>query len=177
MMRLSLSYNAVSVLLTALMLAGSVGAHAFGHAHVGGDEFHSHADGAIVVHDCGSHRCAYCNDHQEQHRCTGDYPLAAASVSHTHLTLFGFDFSIPPAGDSDDDHDNPLSTTFVGLSDDCPIVLVARSLDIDLLRALLLTASVGDLVASPTATFAMPQAPSAPLCDSARFERSGVLLI
>jgi hypothetical protein len=176
-MRLLPSHNAVTLLLTALLLANGISAHGFDHAHAGGDESHSHADDAVVRHGHSSQECPRHNDHPENHPHKCESYLTAASVSHVHLTLLGFDFSFPDSDNSNGGDDASRTSTFLRLSNDCTVKLLARSLNIDLLRTLSLKASAGDVVAIHSATSAAPQVPSAPLCDRARFERSDVLLI
>jgi len=99
-MRSSSFHNVMSLLLAALLLADGIAVHGFDHAHVGGEESHSHADDVTGIHGCGSHACSHHDDHSEAQSPKGKSNLTAASVSHTHLTFFGLDFSIPASDDS-----------------------------------------------------------------------------
>ena len=170
------SHHSISVLLAASLLANGSGGHGFGHSHVGGDDSHSHADEPTVAHDCGTHKCSHRHSNADEHPHEVEIQWTLASIFHTHLNLFGFDFSVP-ASDNPHDDDESRSSMWICLVDDSAVVLTARTIDIDLLRTLSLKPSADDVTGSAAATFTTPQVPTAPLCDSARFERSGVLLI
>jgi hypothetical protein len=176
-MRLSRSNNTMNMLLATLLVVNSVGAYGYHHAHAGGDESHSHGGDAIVTHECDSHTCPEHDDHSRENPNEGETRLASATIAHAHFSFFGFELSIPDSDDSRQHDDDPRSMTFVSLGDDCEVVVSARYADIELLRTLSLTAYNSDVAATPTAEPSTPQVLSKCLCDSARFERCGVLLI
>lgn len=172
-MRFFPSQKAISWLLTALLLVNGAGMHGFCHAHVEGDEFHSHDNETMLSHDCDSHN----RDHSQEKVVGYESQLAEVSIHHIHLSFFGMDFSQPDSEDSPSDDEETQSSIFVRLTHDCSIVLVAQSLDSDCLRILSLSPTSCDVVTFQVATLSAPQVPTAPLCDCARFERSGVLVI
>ena len=143
-------------LLIAVSLAISmpfIGVPARQHSHAAGDRPHSHVH-AHQVHD-----------HEHEHNGLGP------SVAHTHVTLFGVDFTLP--AESEDDASREDRCTFLGQT--------PSGIETDQ------SASRFSVVAEPefdsgellptVPTFRSIAASAAPLCDTARHERSGVLLI
>lgn len=121
---------------------------AWKHAHPGGDSLHSHHD-----HDCADH-------------------VAGASHAHTHFTLLGIEFTWPAPAESDDEPEQGQPTFLVaapsavecGQTPSHPLPLEVPILD-----------GVQPVQVAPQ--FRCKTASAAPLCDIARHERSGVLLI
>jgi len=133
-----------------------IGVPARQHSHAAGDRPHSH------LHTRHVH-----THHGHDHAHNG----VESSYAHVHVTLFGVDFTLPADSDEDTDHD--ARCTFLGPS---PSGVVMDQ-----------SASHSSLVAEPVMdagrplsivpTFRSIAAAAAPLCDTARHERSGVLLI
>lgn len=104
-----------------------------------------------------------------------DEPLSLTrSTLHAHISILGFDVSIPPADKSE--HRDPNAELFTLLGNgQTPVPVITRHLPAfePLLHQL-------DAVALKNDTFdqvGRSQVSAPPLCDCARFERSGVLLI
>lgn len=179
-MRINSYQSVVSVLLAAVLVVDGVGLHGFGHAHLGGDQDHSHEDGATAEHDeCTCHHC-HGDHHHSQHQAESslacEAELTAGLVEHAHLSIFGFEFSVPISDESQGKHPSQ-SLSFICLRDDCVVVPVVRPVHSDLLLQALLTTEDSQTAEMDLAAPAKAQVPSPPLCDSARFERSGVLLV
>jgi len=145
--------------VTHILLVASVlfyGAPAWEHSHAAGDQPHDHR----AHHDHGD--C----DHQHGHSHDG----ISASHAHRHVTLLGLEFTLPLESTDDD-------------GDGGDTVLISTKLSI----AIELDATMLSALASPQAeygppigqrpTFRIKAAIAAPLCDTARHERSGVQLI
>ncbi len=176
-MRISPHQKLISWLLAALLLVNGIGAQGFNHAHAEGNESHSHANDGMVAHVCGVHRNSHHGDHPTEQPHHGDGDLTPTRVLHTHLSLFGLVFSIPDSEDTHDADEVSQSSSFLRLNDQRNVLLVDRYLDMEFLRTLTLAATFGDAVANHVAVLTSSQVASTPLCDSARFERTGVLLI
>jgi hypothetical protein len=135
-----------------------IGMPARQHSHAAGDRPHSHLH-ARHVHAHHGH------DHEHVH------DGVESSYAHVHVTLFGVDFTLP--ADSDDDKNHDARCTFLGQA--------PSGVEMDQSN------SHSSLVADPVMdagrplsivpTFRSIAAAAAPLCDTARHERSGVLLI
>lgn len=176
-MPILLSQKTMTWILTALLLVNGIGTHGFHHAHARGEESHSHASKGVEAPKHAAPGHSHCDHHRGEQSHGNVCDLAAGAILHTHISLFGIDLSIPHSDDSRDDDEENHSSVFVRTHDNCANLLVARSLDIDHLRTLALIATCRDAVGNPVAALTLPQVLSTPLCDSARFERSGVLLI
>jgi hypothetical protein len=122
-------------------------APAWKHAHAGGQQPHIHAHGH-AHHDHG-----------------------LGQFVHVHLTVFGFDFTLPAETDEGDDDGG------------CPVCLSAEYASVDSKPApsgfVPLDGTLADQghLLPAVAPFRCRTAIAAPLCDTARHERSGVQLI
>ena len=167
----------MNLVLSALVLAWGFVTPEVQHAHAGGNDFthrHSTADEMACPdsHDHGSD-----NEHHE-HATLPDVSLLADSVVHLHWQLFGMGFSMPvpetPADGNGDQGADPPAFVRV-MNEVVPALQSGPSLDRVVLAAV--CASSGDAVRDLEP---VPRPPSLvtsiPLCDSVRFERSGVLL-
>ena len=176
-MRNSIRQKTTTLLLSALVLAWGIVPPGVEHSHAGGsDATHRHENHHEVVHQ-GSH------DHDsDDELCESEIlpqvPLLADSVRHLHWRFLGMKFSMPapgqPADRGDDDSNVPpaiLRVAYEGV----PAVHTGPSFARMLLWGI--CAPSADVVRSLQP---IPQPPnlitSMPLCDSARLERSGVLL-
>lgn len=193
-----LLHKATTILLSGAVLASSVLPPAVCHAHAEGDRPHSHKQHheqpGSDEHDHGHghhHDAAAVSEHDDRHHEPSAHEDEDAAggiepaLAHLHFSIAGFDFSIPLP--SDDGSDGPLSPTgdnagyfgIVRLTDDT--ITVPRVAFADLVE---LSASaplaIGSLVDAPqhAARWRCVRAAGRTLlCDSARCERSDVLLI
>lgn len=173
-----LIHKSMTLLLSAMTLAGSIIPPGIAHAHMGGEEPHSHE----VAH--GHH-------HEHEHRNESDSHESSAvddhglgdTVPHLHFSIAGCEFSLPlpvrnesngPLAPLDDDGD----VAVVRLTDDFTIVSqvdLASIVDVSVPDCQTIGASADEDDAG--ARWLCGRADRIFLCDSARCERSGVLLI
>lgn len=194
-----LLHKVMTILLSGAVLASSVLPPGVCHAHSEGDRSHSHKldheqsdsdehnhghghhhdDGAFSDHD--EHR------HHESSECEDERTAGGIdpALGHLHFSIAGFDFSLPLP--SHDGSDGPLSSTgdqagcfgVVRLTDETITVSRVELSDvIDLpMPAPLAFASLVDATQDAARWRCVRAADRSLLCDSARCERSGVLLI
>ena len=169
----------LSLLLSALVLACGTVPPGFRHAHLGGaDTGHRHGDGRpqTVAHHA-SHEHDSDADHRE-HATVPDTTLLSDFVIHLHWRFLGMDFSIPepdePAPGNDDEGTAPPAIVRA-MDGIVPATQVGPSFG-RVLLAVICTPSA-DVVQNRTPPLRSPDfTTSIPLCDSARLERTGVLL-
>ncbi len=177
-----LLHRSISLLLTAAVLAGAVLPPAVGHAHVGGDESHSHEQEHAYDDHVHHHAHQHVDEGHGDDRNGDD--VFGSSVPHLHLSVAGFNFSLPLPIDG---HSH---RPFLPMNDDVGVFAVVSLTDdftivsqVDL--ATIVDVSVADVVTSDVSTdeddararWLKGRADRIFLCDSARCERSGVLLI
>ncbi len=163
-----------SLLLSALVLSWGGVPSGVRHAHEGGgDSTHQHDD----FHDA-AHHDHDCDGTYREHRNVSDVSLLADFVLHLHCQFLGMEFSMPASeepGDNDDGEGTAVPaivramneeglTTQAGLSFIRVLAAVTGTPNADVVLNLESAARPPNLVTS------------IPLCDSARLERSGVLL-
>lgn len=119
------------------------------HSHAAGDRPHSHG-------------------HGQGHDCEEDG--VGSSVAHMHVTLFGVEFTLPAESSDDDSHEG--RATFLVTA---PPTIDANPASHFAWFAQPVLDIVQTVQAAPA--FRCITASAAPLCDAARHERSGVLLI
>ncbi len=164
----------LSFMLSSIVVAWGICPPAMRHAHEGGgDTSHRH----VAATDPHEHD----HPHQSelpQHEAWVDTSATMGECAvHLHWVLLGFDFALPASPDTHDpDHLVSFESVMVRLVDDLPTIsqVEQRCEAADVLVSPALVARVVCLTPSP-ARWINPIA-SLPLCDSARFERSGVLL-
>jgi hypothetical protein len=122
------------------------GVPAWKHAHPGGDRPHGH-------------------DHKHEH----EHEAAGEPHCHLHVVLFGVEFTLP--ADPDDDESEEGRPTY----------LVAAPATVSLAQASLPAVACAMSLDAPqpvriVLSFHPKTASATPLCDTARHERSGVLL-
>ena len=194
-----LFHSVMTILLSGAVLASSVLPPAVCHAHSGGDRSHSHkqdrrqSDSGLHDHEHGHrHDDSAVSDHdehrhrepseREDERVTGGIEPA---LGHLHFSIAGFDFSLPLP--SHDVSDGPLSSTgdqagcfgVVRLTDDTitvPRVELSDVVDLST-PAPLAIAALFDATQHAARWRCILADDRSLLCDSARCERSGVLLI
>lgn len=190
--------NVMTILLSGAVLASSVLPPAVCHAHSGGNRDHAHGrdhgapDSTHHHHDHGHHHHVSDDSDHEGHdheRPANESPRSDAEIelaaAHLHFSIAGFDFSLPLP--SDDSSNGPLSPTghdagYVGvvrLTDDTitvPRVDLSAVVDVSIVGPLVVDSSVDAAVQAARWLCAWTTDRTL-LCDSARCERSGVLLI
>ncbi len=167
----------MNLLLSALVLAWGIVPPGVQHVHAGGsDPTHGHGGRHEVAHD-GSHDHESDDEHHD-HAAVSDVSLSADAVLHLHWRLLGVEFSMPvPEEPVEDDADGDAVPPAIVrmISEIVPATQAGPSFGRVLLAAI--CAPGADVVRSLEP---IPRPPnlvtSIPLCDSARLERSGVLL-
>ena len=170
-------HNAISLLLAAALLTNSVAVTHFSHIHAGGEECHSHgaeADhGHVGCHEGGHAHEGISAERDDDGNVTH---LTTGPIPHAHVSLFGFMFSLPSSDKSGPNEDEP--DELAALDDDPAIVPINHLVRCDDVRPGSPLSCPGDTIVQIPATKTLcAQVPTPPLCDRARFERSGVLLI
>jgi hypothetical protein len=167
----------MNLLLSALVLAWGFVPPGFEHAHAGGgDSDHQHDKCREVSHH-GSHHHDTDDGHHE-HATETDVTLLVDQVLHLHWRLLGVKLSVPvPVAPADGDDEDTVPPPVVrAMNEIVPATQAGPSLG----RAFLagICAPSADVVRDLEP---IPRPPnlvtSIPLCDSARLERSGVLLV
>ena len=169
--------KAMNLLLSGLVLAWGIMPLGVQHAHAGGsDPSHKHGERDEIAHD-DSHDHELDDEHHD-HSIVSDLSLLADNVLHLHWSLLGVELSMPlpeEPVESGDDGDTVPPTVVRVMNDVVPATQAGPSS----CRALL----VAICTPSTDVVWALTPAPrspnlvtSIPLCDSARLERSGVLL-
>lgn len=167
----------LNLLLSALVLGWGIVPLGVQHAHAGGgDATHRHDNCNEVAHH-RSHEHDFDDEHHEHASLPEVVPLADY-ILHLHWRFLGVDFSMPvpekPADGNDDEGTVPPAVVRV-VNEIVPATQASPSFGRVLLAAVCMPSS--DVVRSLEP---IPRSPnlvtSMPLCDSARLERSGVLL-
>jgi len=169
-MRLGSLNIAVRTVLSATLLLASGGAPTLEHSHAGGENQHDHAALAEHSHDHGHDGT---HGHENPTATTG----ISNSVCHVHVSLLGVNFTFPSSpGPNESKSDSGKQTAVIAgvVGASMPPVQVRTAFDfaplgtrLDYYRPVLPVAP----------RFSCIPAISAPLCDTARHERSGVQLI
>lgn len=166
-----------NLLLSALVLAWGIVPPGVQHVHAGGsDPTHGHGERHEVAHD-GSHHHESDDEHHDQ-ATVSDVSLPADDVLHLHWRLLGVEFSMPVSEEpveDDADGDAVPSAIVRVISEIVPATQAGPAFGRVLPAAI--CAPGADVARSLEP---IPRPPnlvtSIPLCDSARLERSGVLL-
>jgi hypothetical protein len=180
------------MLLAAMVAMATVMPEPIRHSHPGGEQSHSHdADGHVhhsanglasanvaeaEHHDHGIGRHSHGVDHG---LCGSESHVLTAAASHWHYSWFGFNVTLPdPTAGHEREQDDRDFAPWIGVSSNDNISLARTQASPS--EFLSLDADWPDM-AVPTLCIiigaAPPQRSAAPLCDSARHERSGVQLI
>jgi hypothetical protein len=163
--------------LTLALMLNIVSPPAFAHAHPGGDRAHDHqtVDSRPHSHSHdGDHRHPHAADDHITHR-----NQITGAIPHVHLSCFGLDFTLP----IDSESDSPLHDSIewnVGLCGEvwqsCVTVRTAYSSSAAIpIAPFIYAVNLVKLNSRLSRGFRI--ACHIPLCDTARFERSGVQLI
>ncbi|MHB0957237.1 MAG: hypothetical protein ACYC0X_24435 [Pirellulaceae bacterium] len=165
----------LSFVLSSVVVAWGTCPPAMRHAHEGGEDT-SHDHVAAVDH--GEHGHAHPSEIPQQGAGGTATSTMDECVVHLHWVLWGFHFSLPVSPDTGDpDQLASFDSEMVRLVDDLPTFRQGeqRGVTADLPVSPELVARVVCLMPSPPRW--INSIASLPLCDRARFERSGVLLV
>lgn len=185
----TLGRNLLTLFLIALMAIPAVSAPVLRHSHADGDTLHRHSAATVVGHGHShAHGAKHSHSPRHVHRlgATAKHThknsatrSAALPVAHAHLFWFGFEWSlpIPASGRSDSDRLAASVEQWVPLVSEivlqdasqagASIVAADRALPAEL-EPHLVVRSVNRPLNEPIVAW---------LCDTARRERSGVLVI
>ena len=180
--------NLVTLLLIAVMALSAVSSPALRHSHTDGDQSHQHSV-ATVEHRQDAHACDH--KHSTRHHRHADATRtkkphderasqsAQSPVVHLHVFGFGFQSSLPLSDPdrSDSRPSNPGAEEWVPLISEISFPNVAQ--DGSTILAVDLLTPTGLMPRLPARSEVRPPRESAMalLCDAARRERSGVLVI
>ena len=172
----------LSLLLSALVLTWGTVPPGIQHAHVGGSDSthrHDHCH-EVAHHDSHDHGSHHHDSHGEDHKhaTVSDVCVLSDFVAHVHLRWLGIQLSLPvPEDPADGDAGDSVPVVIVlSVDQTVPPTGAGPSFSRVFLAA----------ICAPSADVVRPLAPiprppnlvmSIPLCDSARLERSGVLLV
>lgn len=173
----------LSLLLSAVVLAGGIMPPGLRHAHADADRPHRHhlgSDGHALhadhPHDQDHHVLRHDPDRLEL-----EIDALPDSRLHVHLGWFGFELTLPAPGGPDGGSEREVSpgderAALIRLVEErVPDPSRTQHWIDDLILALYLPC-LGDVPASIQGPFPSPPPISPPLCDAARHERSGVQL-
>ena len=173
-MRYHFRQMTVSLLLSAFVLACGITPPLVQHAHTGGDDTtHRHGDCHELAH---SGRHEHDGGHHG-HATATDVSLLADCVAHLHWRFFGVEFSMPtPDEPTDNDDQSTVPPAIVRATNEEGVT--ARSgPSFDRVPMVGVYGPSADVVRDSEPAARPPnRGTSIPLCDSARLERSGVLL-
>ena len=168
----------LNLLLSALVLAWGIVPPGVLHTHAGGDDSTHRYSNAheVACHDSHDHDS---DDEHHDHATLPDVSLLADSVVHLHWQFLGIEFSMPvpeQTAEGDDDRGTLPSALAPVMNEAVPAIQLGSSLGRVFLGAVCAPSTdvVRDLEPVPRPPNLVT---SIPLCDSARFERSGVLLV
>jgi hypothetical protein len=172
-MRKQFTQTTTNLLLSALMLASTCLPPALRHAHEGGDEANHRHDTSGVRHLKHGHHEAE-GYHEHEVVSITERAVLSDAVVHLHWAIFGIDFSTTLP--SEPRSREPAVVRVMVM----PAISVSGENAVGVLTAI--ASQPGLDFASVRSVGTTPLQPpnlvtSAPLCDSARRERSGVLLV
>ena len=170
--------SGVSLLLSVMMLTNGIAPFGVQHAHAEGDKPHQH-HGELLAdeHDDEDHfhDQAIVGDESAHHG--HECELVAGMIPHIHLTLLGYEFTLPTQDTPDDEEENPTDPVVVRLVDELYASRPTEQHPSELLPLLSSTLALDGVACFQTVIASSQPVTSQPLCDSARLERSGVRLI
>lgn len=171
---MALHAQAIRIVLTVAMLAGAL--PTWQHSHSGGDQEHFHA----TLAETGPRPAAIDHSHRAGHpqgaQSNGHRHYDGCGHPHRHIWLLGIVLTLP-AGDEDSNSSN--DRTYEGaiglLASETSTVVDSQA--VAHLFSLFTLLPVTLEPAQTRTVFRFKPAMVAPLCDTARHERSGVQLI
>lgn len=168
--------------LSTAMLAATIMPPAVGHAHAEGDRPHEHS---VAAHDHGPEAAEHAHHHRGEacghsHGSVRDVETAKSPpVAHRHVWFLFVEWTLPARdseGKESDEPEPPESIRIARLSDAEAVVPAAMPhLSLGVLPAWIDRMPVPAMLAEPNRAEHGPDA--LPLCDTARHECAGVLLI
>lgn len=182
-----LSQHLITRMLVAAVLSGSLVAPAARHTHADGDVAHRHGDQSLLSTARHGHQGhVHHNSGNTHHRHDDDesevpQPVDVADhTPHWHVGFLWFDFSFPQHGDPGEPLTPVDDEPFVAVRIAPEFVAGSTVVSADLLKLRVAVAVFTDRCESaeqPIGESRLDGAGANLLCDSARCERSGVLLI
>lgn len=166
----------ISLLLSALVLAWGIVPLGIQHAHEGGsDATHRHESGHEVAHHRHDHDA---DDEHHEHANQPKVSLSVDSVAHFHWQLLGIVFSMPVPEQPTDcsDGEDTFPPAVVRVMNEIVRATHAGPSFMRMLQAAICAPSADAFWRLEPIPRRLNLVASVPLCDSARFERSGVLL-
>ena len=170
----------VSLLMSVLVLAWGTVPPGISHCHAGGgDAAHRHGEPDESLHDHSHPHHRDLDGEQNEHPTvpSSDVGLLCDTVVHLHMWWLGIELSFPAREDpvnNDEDQDAIPMAIAVEMDEVLPATQTGPSLE-QVILAVTSTSNM-DMVADLKPLLRTWVTTSIPLCDSARFERSGVLL-
>ncbi|MFV2069935.1 MAG: hypothetical protein ACC645_23460 [Pirellulales bacterium] len=168
----------MNLLLSALVLAWGIVPPGFQHAHEGGsDTAHRHDSRHEVIHHDSHHHDT--EDAHHEHATLPEVSRLGDYVVHLHWLFLDMDFSMPVPEEPVDggDDDGTVPTAFVRVMNEMVPATHAGSSFVRMLQAAICMPGVDVVSSLEPIPHPSNLVTSLPLCDSARLERSGVLLI
>lgn len=146
------------------------------HAHDGGgDKAHRHDAAAGHDRELGHHHHHHGAEHHHEHEHVAAAAVLADFVLHLHWNLLGLDFCVPASEEGEEEEDGAWRLALIRPVDGLPACVGGP--DSQGLPLVAAPVPGPPLVAAETSPAHPPNSvTSIPLCDSARLERSGVLL-
>lgn len=176
---------ATNLLLSALVLMASVAPPAVRHVHpvaADGHGYHDHGHHSHAAHQA-DHRHGGASTERHGHHDVLRHPIASdlaveSELWHLHLGFLGIEVILPDRFPEKQGHGSQPNSEVVLLraSEDLPPPQTNRPAPPDVLVSAPLPPPLGDGSPFQAVSPLSPQVATAPLCDRARLERSGVLL-
>lgn len=167
-----------SLLLSVLVLAWGTVPPGITHCHAGGgDAAHRHGNRQEVVQEHSHPHHHGADGEHDEHRPKSDVSMLSNSIVHLHQWWFGIEFSLP-ASDGPVDSDNNGDSEPTAIARAMDEILLVTEADESLGRATQAVARTSclDIASDLKPMLRTWVTASFPLCDSARLERTGVLL-
>ena len=166
----------VTLLLVVVMAMPAVSSPALRHSHADGDKSHQHGVESAERHG-HSHTHGHANATKAKH--SHDDRVSQSPVEHLHVFWFGFQTSLPLSAPESSDSPRPMASTEQWVPLISEVTLPDAAQDGSTMLAVDLFTPSGLTPRLPARSEVRPPHESAValLCDAARHERSGVLVI
>ncbi len=185
-----LDHNLVTLLMIAVMAIPAVSSPAFRHRHADGDKSHQHGVASAERHE-HSHSHGPSQSQSPRHSHAADATKAKHAhddrashsaqppVEHLHVFWFGFEFSLPLSAPGRSDSPQPTASTeqWVPLISEVTLLDAPQDGSRILAVDLLMPTDLAPRLSARANARPLRQPAVALLCDTARRERSGVLVI
>jgi hypothetical protein len=168
----------VNLFLSALVLAWGLAPPGIRHGHEGGEDRSHRHNGGANDEDHNDGRVLLANGDSRQVGSERSPVVLCSLVVHLHWSLLGVDFSVPVSdGDRSDNGSSSGDPVVVRLVDSVPTPALERDRSVNCDSVTVQHSGLAADVDQASSLTPVGPTPSAPLCDRARHERSGVLLI